>query len=243
MSGRDRTAEQEAAKQVLAENNRRIANVLAMRPRDIKPLTESDFRMVGRQANVPPAVLHVIADKESGADGGFAKDGRLIIADEPQWFSKLTARAYDATRPDISYPKWIPTGQNKKLPAGWVKVWGNKHPMQLEHRQRWELWCMQATENFDAAVSCISMGRFQVMGFHWERFGFPSPEAMVEFAFDSEANHLKLCLKWFEVEDKLDALRRKDWLALAAYNGTGELAKYAKGCADLYEKRCTIYKT
>jgi hypothetical protein len=230
-----------AQKQDRAANLRQIDNVLTMRPKNFRTLEEAEFRMVGKKKNVPPEVLHVIADKESGRDGGFARDGRLIIADEPQWFSRFTAGAYDTTRQDISYPKWIPTDKPNRLPKGWIDVWGMKHPMKLTHNERWQLWAMQATENFDAAVCAISMGRFQVMGFNWERFGFKSPLDMLEFAYQGEAAHLELCVMWFETEDKMEALRRRDWHTIALYNGTGRQAEYAAECEKLYGKRRGLY--
>jgi len=227
-------------KQDQAVNLANISYILELRPRTITPLSVSDIKTVARGRRIPGAVLHVIGDKESGPDGGFSDYGRLTIANEPQWFSKLTFGAYDLSHPHLSYPKWVKVSQPHKLPPEFLAEWG-AHPLNMDQKARWKLWAAQAALNFDAACQCLSVGRFQVMVFHWSRMGFTSPAAMIEFANVSEANHLELCVRWFEIEDKVDALQGMNWPVIATYNGHGDIAAYEASCRKLYDKRCALY--
>lgn len=217
-----------------------VERVVSMRPGNTASLTPDDFRRVAAKWNVSPAALHTIADKESGPHGGFWKMGRLVIACEPHIFSRYTRNAFDLEYPHLSYPNFIKRAQAERLPKRWMQTWG-KHPMQLSPQERWQLWAWWGELNPDAAICAISMGRFQVMGFHWKAFGFDSPLALLEFANGSEANQLDLCVRWFQANDKLDDLRALDWGRIATYNGTGNLVEYAQDCKALFVQRCKTY--
>lgn len=237
------------AKQDRAANNALISEVLQMRPRDLSQLGPKDYRHVGNRLNIPPVRLHVLSDKESGAQGGFSRDGRLTILGEPAIFSKYTARAFDVESADVvtgeklpplSYPKFVKKREAHKLPAWWKARWG-KHPYDFSTEERWQLWSMWATQNPEAAIMSISMGRFQVMGFHWQAMGFTSALEMLRFAWRSEANQLDLCIRWFKMNDMLDDLRRGSWYQVALYNGTGDRQKYADECSALEARRAGTY--
>ena len=103
------------------------------------------------------------------------------------------------------------------------------------------LWGMWATQNFDAACSSISIGRFQVMGSHWEAMGFDSPMAMIRYAYESELNQLDLCIRWFIMNDLLGALREGSWFHVAAYNGTADREAYAASCKQIEAKRVSMF--
>lgn len=222
-------------KQNRVENLRNTDEVLAMRAKITRKLTPDDYRMVGQRYNVAPAILHTIADKESGARGGFGSDGRLTIMCEPQWFSKLTARAYDTIDPPISYPNWI-KWRRGVVPPGW-----KKHPLEMTQSELWMLWTRWAELDFSAACQAISVGRFQVMGFHWKAFGLKSPRALIEYGYTSEQAHLDMCVRWFITNNKLEALRSGDWFQIAIYNGTGNQAEYAAACRDIFSRRRRVY--
>ncbi len=236
-------------KQDVAANLAQLARVMEMRPKQWRPLTTSDIRIVGKRENIPPLHLQVLSEKESGSDGGFLDDGRLVILNEPHCFSRLTACAFDvptvdpegAPVPPLGYPRWVKLAEWNKLPAAWLHEW-KKHPYNLDHRERWALLGLQAMYNFDAAVQSISMGRFQVMGFHWRRLGFASPLAMLEYAYEGEAAHLDLAIRFLRMEDKLDLLRRGDWRRLSVvYNGTGDPEKYADDCDKICRLRSRLF--
>lgn len=237
------------AKQDRAANIERVNQVLQMRPRNFAPLSVSDYRTLAARYQAPPVRLVVLSEKESGIEGGFQRDGRLTIMNEPAKFSKYTGRAYDLPTidpvtfeklPALSYPNFVKSRDWKKLPKAWLDGW-KQHPYQFAHRDRWQLWTMWAMQNFDAAVMSISIGRFQVMGFHWQAMGFKSPLEMLEFAYESEFNHLDLCLRWFVINDRMKDLRSGSWYAVAAYNGTGDRERYAAECAAIEKKRAAMF--
>jgi len=232
------------AKQDRAANNARIDEVMQWRPRDMRPLTAADYIQAGKRHDIPPVKLAVLSAKESGSEGGFQRDGRVTIMAEPAKFSQFTAGVYDVpTRdplteeevPALSYPKFVKRRENHKLPKAWKDAWLT-HPYDFSFRERWQLWSLWATYNFDAAVKSISIGRFQVMGFHWEKMGFASPMEMLRFAYDSEQNHLELCLRWFKMNDMLRKLKDGNWYQIAIYNGNGDRDKYALECAAIEKK-------
>lgn len=53
------------------------------------------------------------------------------------------------------------------------------------------------------AMESTSIGRMQVMGFHWKRLGFKSVNQMWDFAKDSETNQLWLGLKFIETDKRI----------------------------------------
>lgn len=89
-------------------------------------LTEVDF--VAAAASFGPgieaALVHAIADAESGGKAGFGANGLPIIAYEGQWFQSLTKRIYDQSHPHLSYryegkagPKWQKTTPIRAAPG------------------------------------------------------------------------------------------------------------------------------
>jgi hypothetical protein len=246
---RETTGKSLQLKQDRAENLTKIDAVLAMRPTNMAPIGPAEFKIIGNRYKIPPVRLHVLSEKESGKDGGFQRDGRLTIMDEPAQFSKFTAHIYDMPSrdrfsdedlPTLSYPKFVHLRDKHKLSKEWLAAW-KIHPYSFSHRERWQLWAMWATQNFDAACMSISIGRFQVMGFHWQAMGFRSPQEMIEYAYVSEMNQLDLCLKWFQMNDLMDALAKGSWFRVAIYNGTADREAYAASCAAIEKKRCAIY--
>jgi hypothetical protein len=217
-------------------------HVARLRARDVQPLKADDFKTIGRRFDLPPAVLHIIGEKESRGVGGFYPDGRLTIAVEPQVFSKRTAKAWDRESPWLSYPAWIPQNRRERLPAAWMSEW-NCHPLDAEMTpdKRWRLWSQQAALDFTAACRALSVGRFQVLVDNFEGLGFATVTEMMEHAYTGEMAHLDLCVRWFRMNDLFDAIRRRDWPAIATYNGTGNTAQYAAACEALYAKRSPMY--
>lgn len=73
----------------------------------------------------------------------------------------------------------------------------------------------------DIAQESASYGRFQIMGFHWERLGFANVSDFVEFNDVSEDNQFKCFLKFIQTDERLhNAARREDSATFATiYNG------------------------
>lgn len=83
--------------------------------------------------------------------------------------------------------------------------------------------------NRDAALESASWGIGQVMGYHWEKLGYPSLQAFINDMYESEAKQLEAVVRYIKHFNLDGALRRKDWAAFAyGYNGKA----YAKNNYD-----------
>lgn len=147
-----------------------------------------DMLAAASRLNVPPANLKALAEKESG-HSSFSRDGRPVILFEAHWFSRLTKRAYDRSHPSISSRRW-----NRKLYARHMPG-------------RYRRLARAARLNVDAAISSASWGKFQIMGFHWERLGYESPWDFAMQMVASEGNHLDALVRFIEANNLADALR------------------------------------
>lgn len=243
------TGERIKAAQDRNNNLAAIHEVVNMRPANDASLQPADFRVAGSRYQIPAVRLHVLAEKETGDIRGFGQDGRLRILCLPHHFSKLTGNAFDVPSVDadtgvdvpvLSYPKFIPLRATDNIPAAWLDAWG-RHPYALNQDEHWRLWRAWAKQNFDAAARSICMGNFRVMGEHWRAMGFSSAVEMIRQAYDGEAAQLDLCLRWFRINDRLDALRSGAWRDVAIYNGAANAEAYTRECAALELKRSGLY--
>ncbi|MGP9633728.1 N-acetylmuramidase domain-containing protein [Halomonas sp. AOP43-A1-21] len=73
-----------------------------------------------------------------------------------------------------------------------------------------------------AAIQSASWGLFQIMGFHWKRLGFDSPEAMEKAANESEGRQLDMFVAFILGDAVMhQALIDRDWPTFAErYNGS-----------------------
>lgn len=76
----------------------------------------------------------------------------------------------------------------------------------------------------------VSMGSFQIMGFHFDKLGFRNSLEMFTFASQSKENDLEVGLRFIESSDSLiKALQQRDFYRFALlYNGNN---------ADVYSER------
>lgn len=102
----------------------------------------------------------------------------------------------------------------------WFKRFTNKiidNKVDVQSRE-WEAFNEAYKINPIAAMESTSIGRMQVMGFHWKRLGFKSVGNMWDFAKDSEANQLWLGLKFIETDNRLfQAVKNWDTKKVAYY--------------------------
>ena len=74
--------------------------------------------------------------------------------------------------------------------------------------------------NRDVALESASWGIGQVMGYHWEKLGYPSLQAFINDMYESEAKQLEAVVRYIKHFNLDGALRRRDWSAFAyGYNG------------------------
>lgn len=190
---------------------------------DAAKLCDADFIAAAGQFGLEAALIHAVAEVESGGRTGFDAKGRPKILFEGHIFHKRTGGKYDDDYPEISQPTW-----NLAKPYYSWDQWTRMYEaMQLD--------C-------DAALSAASWGMFQVMGFNHN--GWSNVRDFVNAMFESEAQHLAAFLAYCRDNHLFAALRNKDFAAFAeAYNGAGyaqnqydtkmqrAYQKYAKGAA------------
>ena len=163
-------------------------------------LTDADFARAAHFLGCEPAVIRAVAAVES-AGSGFLEDGRPKILFEAHIFSRLTARKYDATHPDISSRLW-----DKTLYLG-----GEHEHERLEKA---------AALDRDAALQSASWGKFQLMGFNWRKCGFESLQEFVNAMYRSEGAQLTAFCNFVKSMGLDDELRRLDFLGFArGFNG------------------------
>lgn len=161
-----------------------------------------------------PSVL-AVSEVESGGRGDLP-DGRPVILFEAQWFHKFTKGKYDTTYRDISSPTW-----NKSLYVGGAAEYSR----------------LARAANLDraAAYQSISMGLFQIMGFHFQLLEFGSAEAMWQYVAGDDDHDMEVFARFMEAPSNaglLDAFRRHDDRTFAElYNGTGQIEYYARKIA------------
>jgi hypothetical protein len=168
---------------------------------------------------VAVAAVRAIAEVES-AGSGMNANGVPKILFEAHHFSRLTKRRYDKSNPNISSPTW-----NRKLYKG-----GD-----AEHGRLQEA----AALDRDAALQSASWGRFQIMGFHWQRLGYPSVQAFVNDMYAGEDGQLRAFTRFIKTDKALHAaLKALDWKGVALrYNGSGYAAnKYDQKLAQAYAR-------
>lgn len=143
--------------------------------------------------------INAVAKVESSG-GGFDNSGKPKILFERHWFHRLTNG------------KWSPSPFSQSKGGGYGE-------------SSWLKLSAACAHDPDAAFSSCSWGKFQVMGGHWQKLGYPSPYAMAWTAVQSEADHYEMLIRYieaFSLKDELQAISANpdDCRAFArAYNG------------------------
>ncbi|QLE02872.1 N-acetylmuramidase family protein [Galbibacter sp. BG1] len=186
----------------------------------MKPtLTENDFIWAADKLGCELAVIKAVAHVESRKTG-FLSDGSPKILFEGHIFHRLTDGKYSKREiyKDISYPYWT------------RKYYGDGFDEYKRFKRAFELDPV-------AAIKSASWGKFQIMGFNYNRAGFSTPEYFMYAMDTSERKHLEAFVDFIKSTGLSDELQRKDWQGFArGYNGPG----YAKNRYD--EKLKKAYK-
>ena len=155
-------------------------------------ISNSDLDRLSREFNIPVNVIKTVDAVESGGKG-FNYDGKIIIQFEPSWFKRL-------------FPLW----RNND------GVW-SKNGVEGQSKE-WIAFNNAFSKNKNSAMESTSIGRMQVMGFHWKKLGFNSVGAMWDFPKVSEYNQLWLGIKFISLNSKMmNALKNLDWDTFAYY--------------------------
>ena len=181
------------------------------------PLSRDDLDAVLDLIDIDEAALWaVLAVETSGS--GFLPDRRPKILFERHYFHLLTDGAYDSDYPAISARK--PGGYG---PAGTHQFDRLAEAIALDE---------------SAALQSASWGLGQIMGTHFEKLEYASPQEMVERFVQSEGDQLQGIAKFLIAEGLDKALRDKNWSALAkGYNGPNyAVNQYDTKLASFYDR-------
>ena len=167
----------------------------------------SDYIWAGKLCDCEPEVLMAVVKVETGGDGGFVAPGKPKILFEGHIFWKqLMKRGIDPNKlaklhPTIIYKKWT-----KEYYKGGIKEYDR-----LEEAEK---------ISYDAALSSISMGLFQIMGFNYASCGCETVKEMWSRSCKSEAEQFGLGLGFIKNSDLIPYLQNKNWTSFAKkYNG------------------------
>jgi hypothetical protein len=154
-------------------------------------IIEEDYKKLGIEFNIPTVNIKKVDKVESGGLGFSKETGKIIIQFEPSWFKRKA--------PYTPSGKWS-LNKVEKQTAEWIA------------------FNDAFTKNANAAMESTSVGRMQVMGFHWKLLGFKSVGEMWDYAKVSEANQLRLGLKFIVSNKKMyKALQVGDWDTFSYY--------------------------
>jgi hypothetical protein len=183
-------------------------------------LTQQDFVDGAETLGCHPAALQAVAFVESSGSG-FCPDNFPKILFEGHYFSKLTKGKYDQSHPTISYPKWTRVHYGK----GW----------QAE-RARLDT---ALSLNRPAAIRSASWGAFQIMGEHFKRCGFETPQEFLNAMCADENSQLEIFINFILSDRKLlTAIQDQDWMTFSYFfNGPAfKTNKYDEKMSDAFTK-------
>lgn len=185
---------------------------------------------LSRMLSVPNNTIVAVLAAESGGNA-FGKDGRMIIrfevhifynswgAQNPQNFDRFFA--FDRS-PGNSWKGHL---FRSDVGQPWIDFHGNQD-------KEWQVLTIARALDDTAALSSISMGAPQVMGFNHRRIGYDTVQKMFfQFARSAQAQLLAL----FDFvrgtggsSQAITALQNRDYLTFATlYNGSGNAPTYA----------------
>lgn len=174
--------------------------------------------------NVEPEALAAVALVESSGRALTFVNGRRepLIRFEGHYFDRRLNTEQKAAARALGLSS--PTAGSVKNPAS--------------QTARWALLERAAQIDRQAAYESTSFGVGQVMGAHWSWLGYTSVEALVDEARAGLAGQIRLMERYIEKSCLSDALRRKDWAALAeGYNGPGfKKNAYDRKIADAFDR-------
>lgn len=182
--------------------------------------------------DVEPRALAAVVAVESSGSG--LHDGRAVIRLEVH---HLWRHAPAGLRPQVDARYHVGGPQPWEGHAWRPEPGAAWEPLHVGQGREWRAYTLARSIDVHAAIRATSWGLGQILGDHWRRCGYASPEAM-EAAQATEEGQL-LTMARFIAGDAamLAALRGRDWRAFArAYNGPGNVSDYAPRLAAAYSR-------
>lgn len=173
-----------------------------------RSISVDDFKILAARLNLDVAVLQAVAHVESAGEGFLAPPSELPkVLFEGHAFHKLTQGRFDASHPNLSYPKWDRSKYAKTRLDEWKRV---------------DAACVL---DRIAALQSTSWGAFQIMGFNYAACGFSDVEAFVRAQHSGAGSQLDVFARFIDRPAFLKPLRAWDWAGFAKlYNGPGYAA-------------------
>lgn len=204
------------------------------------------MKVLSDRLSIPVEALVAVLVAESGGRV-FAGDGRMVIRFEVHLFYRFWGEhnqevfnrffQFDTSSPGNNWKghKWRPN-----VESPWQTFHGT-------HDKEWSVLAFARALDDTAALSSISMGAPQVMGFNFKRLGYESVQHMFDaFARSAHAQLLGMFdfVKGTEASSPaIRALQSKDYLTFASiYNGPANAETYRgimQGHADTYTRLIT----
>jgi hypothetical protein len=174
----------------------------------------ADYQRAAARLNVPVANIMAMAAVESSGETFWTLNGQLVVPVrfEAHWFGKQTGYRFNDDHPDLSCVSWNPALAATTKAGAWD---------QLERARA--LDC-------DGANEATSFGGFQIMGFGWQRLGYPSVQAFVDsMSANGDDGQMDAFVRFIEADPALHAsLASGAWLDVERrYNGGGQGGAYA----------------
>ena len=164
-------------------------------------LTDADYCRAAKTLRCDVSTIKAVAEVESRGEG-FYEDGFPVILFERHKFHKFTNGRFDSDYPEISNPV-----------AGGYGAGG------ANQRRKFSL--AFGLDPIAAMKSC-SWGKFQIMGFNYDKCGFPSVGKFVDAMKESEGRQLDAFVQFLIHAGLAERFRAKDFEGIAAgYNGAG----------------------
>ncbi|MBL5864449.1 N-acetylmuramidase family protein [Serratia fonticola] len=186
----------------------------------MKNLSAIDYQNAADKLGVPVAAVKAVAEVESAGDG-MLPDGRPKILFERHVFLRQLKAAGIA---------------NDGLPSDLVNEHAGGYSGGVAEHARLD----RATKiHRDSALQSCSWGAFQLMGYHWQRLGYPRLQDFINAMYRGDAAHLDAFVRFILADTYLlKALRALDWPEFARrYNGPGYAAnQYDKKMAAAFKK-------
>lgn len=181
-----------------------------------KLLKHSDLLRASARLGVPVAAVYALNEVESNGPG-FLDNGKPVILFERHVMYKRLQLARSPgddqeqrQQRAEQLARQAPNLVNSK--AGGYIGGSAEHQRLTQARQMDDI----------AALESASWGAFQVMGYHWQRLGYPSVHDFVAAMERSEADHLDAFVRFIEADATLHkALKALKWATVAKlYNGS-----------------------
>lgn len=170
-------------------------------------LSQGDIERVAKRLGVEVAAVMAVNDVESRGNG-FLGSGNPVILFERH---VMRRNLRDAGRDADLLAEHLPGVINRQS--------GGYEGGEAEHDR---LHLARQVDD-SCAICAASWGLFQIMGHHYARLGFETPQAMEAAAAESEGRQLEMFAAFIESDASLhSALKARDWSRFAyGYNGPG----------------------